>query len=79
MFIHTLLSAYKMFVKFECQTRTFCNTKEEKKTVSQAWVIKTLIIDYHFNITNTTAVVIRNLELLVISLGHFASWIPFYC
>ena len=41
MFIHTRVSAPKIFAKFGCQRRIFCNRKEEK-TVSQAWLRLTL-------------------------------------
>ena len=41
MFILTSLGAPKTFAKFGCQTRSFCNRKEEK-TVSQAWVRQTI-------------------------------------
>ena len=30
MFIYARLSAPKMFAKFECQTQTFCNKKDNK-------------------------------------------------
>ena len=36
-FIHTWLSAPKMFAMFGCQTQTFSNKKEEK-IIRQAWV-----------------------------------------
>ena len=36
----------KMFSKFGCQTRTFCNKKEEKM-VSQAWVRQSLVTTSH--------------------------------
>ena len=78
LYIHSSLVLIRCLLSFNVKHELF-ETKKRRKTVSQAWVRKTLIIDYHFYITNTTAVVIRNLKLLVISLGHFASWIPFYC
>ena len=39
--IHTRHSASKMFAKFGCQARTFCNKKEEK-AVSQFMVRQTI-------------------------------------
>ena len=46
MFIHTCISAPKMFAKFGCQTHTFCN-KKEGKMISQAWVRQTIGIAEH--------------------------------